>query len=477
MTISFSGLASGLDSSSIISQLMQVARAPEKLLQSQQSTDQSKINEFNKIESALTNLQNVVKGFNTPESFSSLQATPADSSVLTATASGSATPGLHSIQVISLATNQRQVTTGVASNTSQIFNTGSFTISDGVLGDTPVTVNIANGQNSLQGIASAINASGANVNASIVNDGTNYRLVINGNDANNYTLDFTGLDTPPSGGTGALTPVMDPTAYQAGAPAQLKVDGINMTKTSNTISDAIQGVSLNLLSQGSTTTVSVTNDTDAVTKQINSFVSAYNSAMTLVNSESIYNTTTKTAGVLSGDISVQTIKNQLQSLLTAIVPGAASIRSLADLGVTTDAKTGNISMDSTTLSKALSSHYNDVVNLFAHNGDSIVTLPAGQYGIAQQFNLMIGTMVNPYVAGGSNNGLIEIAKQGLNTNISDMDKQIADMEQRFTMMQTNLQNQYNALETTVSKLQNQGNMLLSYLGATTTSSSSSSKLA
>ena len=481
-TITFSGLASGINTASIISQLMAVARQPEGVLQAQQTTDQSQVTEFNKIESALTNLQTVVAGFSTPETFNKPVATPADSTVLTSTASGTATPGTHTVQVLSLATNQRQVSTGVSSNTAALFNSGSFTISDGVSGDTPVTVNIAEGQNSIQGIAAAINSSGANVGASVVNDGTNYRLVVTGNDANNYSLDFTGLTTPPAGGTGSQLPTMlgstDPT-YQAAAQAQLVVDGIDMTSPTNTVTGAIQGVTLNLESQGTTaagatTTVTVANNTAAATTSINSFITAYNSAMTLVNSESVYNSTTNTAGVLSGNMTVQAIKGQLQSLLTTVVPGSAAISSLAQLGVTTDEQTGTLSLDSTTLASALSSNYNDVVNLFTHNGDSVITLPNNQYGIAQQFNAAIASMVNPYVAGSSDSGSIEVAKSALNTNINDITDQISDMEVRFTAMQSNLQSQYNAMETTISNIQSQGNELLSALGVTTSSTTSSS---
>jgi len=474
--ISFSGLATGLNSNSIISQLMAVAREPETVLQQQQTTDQNKISEYDKIESALTNLQSVVKGFSTAETFSAMQTTSSASSALTATASGAATSGTHTVQVVSLAANQRQVTTGVSSDTSQVFNTGSFTISDGVSGDTPVTVNIASGQNSLQGIVAAINSSGANVTASVVNDGTNYRMVVNGKDTNNYSIDFSGLTTPAADGGDSLTPSWDSSAYQAGAAAQITVDGISMTKTSNTVTDAIQGVTLNLLSQG-TSTVSVATNPDSVTQKVNSFVAAYNSAMSLINSESKYDSSTKTAGVLAGDSTVLSLKTQLQSMLTTIVPGSSTISSLASLGITTDEQTGTISVNSTTLSNALSNNYNDVVNLFTRNGDAAASapgaLPEGQYGIAQQFNDAINTMVNPYVAGYSGSGSIEIAKQSLNTDISNITTHISDMEQRYTQMQTNLQNEFNALETTVSQLQSQGNELLAYLGDSTTSSSSS----
>jgi flagellar hook-associated protein 2 len=101
-------------------------------------------------------------------------------------------------------------------------------------------------------------------------------------------------------------------------------------------------------------------------------------------------------------------------------------------------------------------------------------MPTSQYGIAQQFNAAIESMVNPVVAGSGDSGSIEVAKQALNTNINDITDQISDMEVRFTAMQSNLQAQYNAMETTISGLQTQGNELLSALGISTSSSSSSS---
>lgn len=467
--ITFSGLATGMNTASIISQLMALERQPETLLQAQQQTNTSKINEYQKIEDALNNLQTVVQGFNTPSTFSSLKSTVTDSSVLTATASSAATPGIHTVKVVSLATSMRQVSAGVASDTAPGFGTGSFTIDGG----NPITIGA--GQNSLQGIAAAINASGANVTASIINDGANYRLVISGKDTQNHTIDFSGLGAGPAllGPMEADGVTPEPT-YQSAASAHLVVDGIDMFKTSNTVTDAIQGVTLNLLTDGSTTNVAVATDTDSITQKINNFVSAYNKVTSLVNSESAYNPSTKTAGILSGDATVQTIQQQLQSLLFGSVPGTnGGINSLASLGINSDSKTGTLSVDSTKLSDALSNHYSDVVNYFTHNGDSIATLATNQYGIAQRFNLVIDSMVHPYIADGDpNNGSIEVRKKGLTLTNADIDQQISDMEDRISQMQTNLQKQFAAMESMVSNLQAQGNTLLSYLGSSSSSSKS-----
>jgi len=460
--VSFGGLITGIDTASIVSQLMNLERAPQKLMQAQQARNKDKIAAYQKIEDALTSLQNLAKGFNKQSTFSSVKTTVANSSVLSATASASAPPGTHSVQVTSLAKNERQVSTGVASKTDLLFGTGSFTIDGGA------AITIGAGQNSLQGIANAINASGFDVSASIINDGTNYRLVINGKDTDNHTFDFTGL----GGSAPTLLGGADPT-YQSASLAQLVVDGVAITGTSNTITDAIQGVTLNLASEGASTTLTIATDTDAVTKKISDFVSAYNSVNSLISSQTRYDESTKSAGILSGDSALRTIQSQLKSLLTKTVSGATgSYDTLAQIGIKSDSKTGALSIESSKLSSALSNDYDNVVDYFTHNGDSLASLPANQYGIAQQFNLIIETMVHPYVSGMSNNGLLESKKNSLNVANTQLDKQIESLEERLAKMESNLRAQYNRMETAVSMLQTQGNMLLSSLGALSNYSSS-----
>lgn len=476
-TISFSGLATGIDTASIISQLVALERRPETLLKNQQTTNTTKISDLQKIEDYLSTLQNVVKGFNSPATFAAAKASVLDSSVLSATTAAGATPGTHTVEVISLAHNQRQVSDGVASATSKIFSTGSFTINNG--SGTTTTVNIAEGQNTLQGIASAINSSGANVSASVINDGTNYRLVVNGNDTKNYAFDFSGLSTDPVGGTGPLVPNLPqagPT-YQAGTDATFKVDGVSMTKQSNTVTDAIQGVTLNLAKEGSSTNITVTTDTDSITTKLNNFVTAYNNVINFINSESTYNPTSKTAGILSGDSTVRGIKQQLQALLTSPVVGASgTFNSLASIGIKSDSKTGTLSLDSAKLSSNLTNHYNDVVDYFAHNGGTAATtLARNKYGIAQQFNLVIETMVHAFTADGvASNGTLEIAKRTLTLKNKQLDDAIATQEDRITALQANLQAQYAAMENTVSNLKSQGNLITSFFASNSSSSSSSS---
>lgn len=468
-TVSIGGLVTGLDTQSIISQLMNLERAPQKLLKAQQKTNTQKIGSYQKIGDALSELQTTVRGLNTRDGFGVFKATASNAAVLTAGATGNTAPGIHSIQVLSLARNQRQVTTGVASSTAAVFNTGSFTI------DGTTTVTIGEGQNTLQGLVSAINASGANVTASIINDGLSYRMVIGGTDTADHTFDFSGLTTPPEGGTGPLVPdIILPGdsgyvegIYQPASRARLVVDGIEMYKDSNTITDAIQGVTLNLLAEGASTDLTIAKDTDGIREKVNKFIEAYNKVVTLINSESAYNAETKTAGVLSGDSTIRSVQQQLRSLLTATVPGTGgAINSLASMGIKSDSKTGTLSLDSARFADALDNHYSEVLECFTRNTGSYASLPVSEYGIAEQFNRIIETMVHPYVTDGMpDNGLIEVRKKGLSKANADIDKRIDAMEERITQMQASLQKQFNAMESLVSSLQTQGTTLLNYLSS------------
>lgn len=484
-TITFSGLASGIDTSSIVSQLMALERAPEQLLTNQKTTMQNQVDAYNQLSSALTSLQSLMAGMNTAATFAAKTASVANSSVASVTASSAAQAGTHSLTVTSLAQSQTLLSesstnSGYASATAQNFGTGTITIANAADPQNPVTVNIDSTNNSLQGIAAAINASGANVTASVVNDGsgTPYRLAIIGKDTSTYSV-TAGL----TGGTyDAPTFAEKVSASQA----VFQLDGIDMTRTTNAITDAIHGVTLNLLgttnnSSGTTgnssaTTITIGNDTAGVTTEINNFVSSYNNVMNLINTDTAYDSTTNTAGVLFGDSTIRTVLNSIQNVLTNQVAGATgSFSSLADIGITSDEHTGVLSVDSSKLTSALSTDFNSVTSIFTQNtGTSGLAL--NQYGIAEEFNQQIDSLINSYSVDGSTNGsaIIPTRIQGLNDNMTDIDNQVAAMEVRMTAEENSLNAQFSAMETTLSNTQAWGNQLLAGLGISTSSSTSSS---
>jgi flagellar hook-associated protein 2 len=478
--ITFSGLATSIDTSSIVSKLMELERAPETILTSQKTKMQSQVDAYNALSTALTSLQSLMKGMNTADTFAAKTASLADSSVAAATATSSAQTGSHTLVVTSLAKSQTLISesstnTGYASRSAQNFGTGTFTITNTADSGNPVTVSIDSTNNSLQGIAAAINASGANVNASVVNDGsgTPYRLAIIGKDTGTYSV-----TSSLTGGTyDAPTFAEKVSASQA----VFQLDGIDMTRATNTVTDALTGVTLNLLgttSNAAGTSITIGNDTDAVTTKINNFVSSYNNVMNLINTDTAYDSTTSTAGVLLGDSTIRTVLDTLRTTLTAQLSGATgSFSSLSDIGINSDAHTGLLSVDSSTLSNALSSDFGSVTSLFTQNtGNNGLAL--GQYGVAEQFNKQIDFLTHYYSGysgtGTLNNGVISTRIKGLNDSMTDIDNQISAMEVRLVSMESNMNAQFTAMETLVSNTQSWGNQLLAAFGINAYSTSSSS---
>jgi flagellar hook-associated protein 2 len=470
-TITFSGLATGIDTGSIVSQLMALERAPAKILTNHKTKMQSQVDAYSQISTALTSLQSLMAGMKTASTFTAKNASVGDSSVAGATASGAAMAGIHYLKVTSLARSQTLVSEsstmgGYTSNTAQDFGTGTFTITDSTGGQSPVSITIDSTNNSLQGIANAINASGANVTASVINDGsgTPYRLAINGKDTNTYSV-----NASLTGGT-YDTPTFDQKV--AASTAVFQLDGIAMTRTSNTVVDAIPGVTLALLAPNdpSETIINIGNDTSAITKKINDFVTGYNSVMSLVNQYTSYDQNTKTAGILLGDATIRTVLDSIQTVLTnQVAEATGSFSSLSEIGIGSDKKTGALSIDSSRLAEALGSNFNDVVSLFTQNGET-AGLDRSQYGIAEQFNQQIDLLTH-YYSGASNSGIISTRIHGLNDSMTNIDSQIAAMEVRLIAQENRLNAQFTAMEQLISSTNAWGNQLLAALGVTNTSSS------
>ena len=241
---------------------------------------------------------------------------------------------------------------------------------------------ISSSNDSLTGIASAINAANIGVTASIMNDGsgTPYRLSLSGNNpgaASSMQISVSGdpalsamLDQDPAGSQAM-------TETSTAQSAQFTLNGVAVTSATNTDSNVISGVTLNLLATNTTTptTVTVSKNTLGAVSAINSFVSAYNTISSTLQQATSYNATTQQAGPLQGQNSVLSIMSQMQSMINAPVPGAPSTMSmLAQVGVGFQSN-GTLSVNSTTLQAALASNPSAVTGLFASTGsisDSLI---------------------------------------------------------------------------------------------------------
>lgn len=391
MGLSSAGIGSNLDVEGIVTKLMSVEQQPLALLQKKETSYQAKLSGFGTLKGALSSFQTAVQGLSDITKFQGVRASAADPTIATASGDATAVPGTYALKVSQLAQAQKLVATGTASQLTAI-STGTISFDFGTVtgaafasaGGGVKTVTIDSTNNSLAGIRDAINKAGVGVTATIVNDGTAtpYRLALTSNSTGAASsMKITVADTG-SGDLGRLL-TNDPagatlTQTAAAQDAKFTIDGIDVSKPSNTVKDVIGGVTLNLLKENpvTATNVTVSRDTAAVTSAVNGFVKAYNDISQTLRDAAAYNSSTKTAAILNGEASVRTIQSQIRGVLTAPVAGGASAFSrLSEVGVTLQ-KDGLLAVDSTKLASAIDGHFSDLAGLFAAAGKSSNSLAA-----------------------------------------------------------------------------------------------------
>ena len=388
------GIGSGLDVNSIVSQLMAVEQQPLTLLGQKEASYQAKLSAYGALSGALASMQSAMAALATPDKFNALNATSGDSTIVSATASNNASAANYSIDVQTLAQAHKLMSSSAFAATSDTLGSGTLTIQFGTYSGGTFTANankpaatiqIGATQNSLAGVRDAINAANAGVSASIVNDGTGNRLVISSTDSgvanalrisavddDGNNIDSSGLSAlaydASTGGTANLTQTI------AAQNAAVVIDGISISKASNTITDAIEGVTLNLTNKGATS-LAITRNSSAVQGAVQGFVKAYNDLHSTLQNVSGYNADTKQGSVLQGDSAVLGIESRMRSIFnTALVGAGGGLTTLSDIGVTFQ-KDGTLSLDSSKLAAAVADPTKDVSTLFAAVGkptDSLI---------------------------------------------------------------------------------------------------------
>jgi flagellar hook-associated protein 2 len=402
MAISAPGVGSNLDVNGIVSQLMAIEQRPRTLLDSKEAGYQAQLSAYGQLRGALSTLQNAVRGLATPSRFEARTASVADSTVVSASAGATAANGTYEVGVTQLAQRQSLTAAGQTSLTaavgSGVTTTLTFefgTISGGTLsagvytgasftqdGSVPTrTVTIDASNNSLQGIRDAINAANLGVIATIVNDGssTPYRLALQSTDGGTARSLRIGVSGDAS--VAALL-AYDPAGTQnltqavAAQDAKLTVNGVAVTSGSNSVTGAIEGVSLALAKAG-TTTVTVGRDSAGVTQVVQGFVKAYNDLNTLLRDLTKFDPQTNSGGLLLGDGTARTVQSQLRTALSSALSGGAdTLRVLSQVGVSFQ-KDGALALDGGKLSQALASDPAGVARLFASGGaasDSLIKI-------------------------------------------------------------------------------------------------------
>ncbi|MBI5057040.1 MAG: flagellar filament capping protein FliD [Nitrospirae bacterium] len=444
------GLSTGIDYNGLISKLIEAKSQPIKLLQTKKTSYNDKISKYNSLSSKLSSLKSAAEKLKTSANFYAKAVSVSDSTVLESTVTSSAAVGSYAVTVASLASEEQEVHSGVTASTTVINNSGSSKVFQYTYAGTQRSLTVANGT-TLEGLRDLINDDTSNpgVTATIINDGVGvspYRLIIKGNSSGatkTITVDAgTTLD-----GTGGTTDFMASTFTQkkTAADSDITIDTLQIKRSTNSITDVISGMTINLIKDGGVSSkITVTADRDAIKKQINDFVTAYNEVVNVISSNASYDATTKVSGVFLGERTASSIQNNLRSIISSTISGQPDdMNILSQLGITTNSKTGKLDVNTSTLDTKLSSDLDDVAAFFT----------TASTGIANQTYTYITNITSTV------DGSLTLRAKGLQDLITDIDDTVKNMQYRLDKEESDLVRKFTALESLVSGYSTIGNYL------------------
>jgi flagellar hook-associated protein 2 len=433
---SVSGLASGIDTASLITQLMQVESQAQTRIKSQLGVAQSTLKTLQDLNSKLAALATSATDLAGTTAWNPVTVT-SSSNLVTATAGPAAVSGPLTFTVGHTARAHQLSFAGTAALTDTV-TTGSTSVRLDRLDGT--TVDLDTGDGSLQGLVNALNASGTGVKASTVRlDDGSYRLQVTAT-VTGAASDFTlkNLDGSDLLGGAAVT---------AGQDAEITIGADVLHSSTNTFSDIANGLTITLgstVAGGTVVNLDAQQDTAAMTKTVKGIVDSINEVLTRIDGLTAYNSTTKTSGPLSGDSAIRAVRT---ALLTTVYPTDGT--SLAGVGVQLD-RYGKLTFDETAFKAAYAADPAGVAAKFTS-------------GTVDGFAARVQQVAKG--ASDSVDGTVTTSINGRRTEIERMQDSITHWDARLTLRQQSLQRQFTALETALSQMNSQSSWLSGQLAS------------
>ncbi|PLC47983.1 flagellar hook-associated protein 2 [Pollutimonas subterranea] len=458
MAISSIGIGSGLPLEELLENLRTSENQSLALIQSRADTVESRLSAYGTIKSSVEVLKNASDAMAKADTFGALK-TSATGDAYTGTATNKAVAGIYNIAVKQLATSQ-SLRTSALTPTTQLAE-GKVNIEIKLNGSATKTITLDKADTTLEGIVKAVNGdSSLGISATLINIGGEppqshlmFTAKRTGMDAAVQTIKVTKSDDGTPSYLDAIigfesTNATNPLTESAAKNATIEINGIPITSQTNTVKDAIEGVTLTLtkthadLGNGvyATDALTVSRDDSVTSKAVNAFVSAYNTLQGIIKTLSSYNVDAQKGSALTGDSLTRNIQNQIREALN-VAGSSGAVRSLSQMGITTDVKDGTLKVDSTKLSAALKDNMVDVQNLFA-----------GENGISKK----LGATADVFIKSG---GLISSASDSMTSSLKDLNKQYAATFDRIDAKMEVYRKQFSAMDSMVAQM----NSVSSYL--------------
>ncbi|AZS79248.1 flagellar hook protein FliD [Achromobacter spanius] len=443
------GSVSGLPLEKILSDLQDAETKKLSVYTTRAESYQTRIDAYSQLQSALEALKSSAAVLGKAETMGAIKGSVTGGSALTATvAAEGAVAGEYTIEVKNLARAQSLQSSAVADRTAKNGTTGTFEIelADG----TKRTVDLKD-DTSLNGIVKAINADDkTGLRATVINDGNgnNYLMLTSretGTEASVKSITVNGdqslkdiltFSTDANGVTSGMTST-------AGQDAEVIINGITVKSGSNNISTAIDGITLNLAEKTETDkpiTLKLEADTSVASKAVQDFVTKYKTLQTTIKNLTAFDASAATNQPLTGDGTTRSIQSALSGALQGVL-GDGTLRSLADLGITTDATARELKLDTTKLTKALTENPADVTKLLT-----------GENGLAKNIDAALKDVLG-------STGSLKTRQDGLAKSITALDAQKARAKASSDAEIERMRTQFVALDTFYMQMQSTGSYL------------------
>ena len=448
MGITISGVGSGLDIESLVTQLVAAEGQPAALrISRQEATFQADLSAVGTLRNALSNLQNIVQDLQTPSDFLARSATSSDEERFTATAESTAAPGIYDIEITQLAQAARLRSNDFTSE-SEVIGTGTLDIS---LGSDTFSLTIDSNNQTLEGIRDAINGAENNpgITASIINVDSGTQLVLSSDEigaANTISVVATDDDLLDGFDLTRLA-TANLTTLQPAQDAIILLDQQQVTRDSNTFSDVITGVSFSLLKEevGETATLTVGLDKTTIKNRVADFVAAYNIAAQTIDQLGAFDSASGARGQLQGDSGLRSIENDLRRTISDPVEGL-DFATLAEIGITTDS-TGRLTIDDTVFDEVVDNDFTAVSQLFTDEN-----------GLSNKFD----SLLERYVA---SDGILTSRSDSIQDRIRDLADDRDRLDTRLASIESRYRAQFTAMDALVSQLQSIGSFLTQQLAS------------
>ncbi len=428
------GAGAGFDTKKIVEALVNAEKAPaEARINSKIAESEAKISGLGKAVSILNVVKDAAERLNDAKDFNTFTVSNSQESAFSASSTSSARAGSNNVTVSQIAQEQRSVSNAFASETNA-FNSDPITVSISVGSSNPVTTDITVSDASLQGTVSAINAANLGVTAEIIDTGATsdrYRIQLIGETGAENVFSLTSSDSS-----------LSFSSVQTATDAQLNVNGIDFTRSSNVIDDVITGVtlSLNTVTNGAAN-LSVNQDDAQARANIVDFVTIYNEAQRQLKELG----NSSIGGELAGDSIFRSLTSSLRSLVLGTSSSASgNVSNLSDMGISVS-RTGELNVDDAKLDDALANDYADVVMMFSANTDDQSASSTEAAGLAGDISKLIADATD-------SNSYLTTQQEALADLNSDRQEELSDLADRMERIEERYNRQFLVMQQIIDQM-------------------------